>query len=46
MNNLYIKLGWLQYGFVTGRWTDTGTFESLQDANTILLSNVNRILDA
>jgi glucose-1-phosphate thymidylyltransferase len=45
VNNLYIKLGWLQYGFVIGRWTDAGTFESLQDANAILLSNANRILD-
>ena len=46
VNNLYIKLGWLQYGVVSGRWTDAGTFESLQDANAILLSNENRILDA
>jgi glucose-1-phosphate thymidylyltransferase len=44
LNNLYIKLGWLRYGFVEGRWTDAGTFESLADANRILLDNDNRIL--
>lgn len=46
VNNVYIKLGWLQYGFVRGRWTDAGTFESLQDASAILLSLGNKILDA
>jgi glucose-1-phosphate thymidylyltransferase len=44
INNLYIKLGWLQYGFVHGRWTDAGTFESLAEANQILFANQNRIL--
>jgi len=44
VNNLYIAQGTLEYGFVEGRWTDAGTFESLQDANTILLANGNRIL--
>lgn len=45
VNNLYIKLGQLNYSFVKGRWTDAGTFESLVEANSILLSNNNRILD-
>lgn len=44
VNNLYIKLGQLNYSFVKGRWTDAGTFESLVEANSILLSNHNRIL--
>jgi glucose-1-phosphate thymidylyltransferase len=44
VNNLYVKLGWLEYGFVQGRWTDAGTFESLADANQILLANKNNIL--
>jgi hypothetical protein len=30
-------------GFVDGRWADAGTFESLQDANAILMSNENQI---
>ncbi len=44
VNNVYVKLGWLQYGFVEGRWTDAGTFESLAEANSLMLSNDNRIL--
>jgi glucose-1-phosphate thymidylyltransferase len=43
VNNVYIKLGWLQYGFVQGRWTDAGTFESLAEANGILLAAGNEI---
>jgi len=46
VNNVYIKLGWLQYGFVQGRWSDAGTFESLQEASGILFSLGNKILDA
>jgi len=45
VNNLYIAKSLLEYGFVEGRWTDAGTFESLQDANAILMSNDNRILE-
>lgn len=44
VNNLYIKKGQLQHSIVQGRWTDAGTFESLQEANSILLENDNRIL--
>jgi glucose-1-phosphate thymidylyltransferase len=44
VNSLYIKLGRLHYGFVQGRWTDAGTFESLAEANELLLRNENRIL--
>lgn len=45
VNNAYIKLNQLQFSFVKGRWTDAGTFESLGDANKILLENNNRILE-
>ena len=44
VNNVYIKLGWLQYGFVKGRWTDAGTFESLREASTLLLELDNKVL--
>lgn len=44
VNNEYIARGELQYSFVHGRWTDAGTFESLNEANTLLLRNDNRIL--
>jgi len=44
VNNLYIQKEQLQYGFVRGRWTDAGTFESLNEANSILLANDNKIL--
>jgi glucose-1-phosphate thymidylyltransferase len=43
VNNLYISRSRLEYGFVEGRWTDAGTFESLQDANTILMASRNEI---
>ena len=45
VNNVYIKLGWLRYGFVKGRWTDAGTFQSLQEASGILFALDNRIID-
>lgn len=44
VNNVYIQNRELQFGFVKGRWTDAGTFESLIQANSILLENENRIL--
>ena len=45
VNNLYVKLGWLRYGFVVGRWTDAGTFESLVEANQLMLGTGNKIID-
>lgn len=45
VNNVYIQRQQLQYDFCRGRWTDAGTFESLQEANRILAGNGNRILD-
>ncbi len=44
VNNLYVDRGELEYSFVRGRWADAGTFESLNDANALLLGNDNRIL--
>jgi len=43
VNNEYIARGQLEYSFVRGRWTDAGTFESLNDANLLLLNNNNEI---
>ncbi|MDB6097052.1 MAG: Glucose-phosphate thymidylyltransferase [Francisellaceae bacterium] len=43
VNNHYAKLGQLKYGFVKGRWTDAGTFESLAQANRLLLDSSNLI---
>lgn len=44
VNNVYIDKKQLQYSFVEGRWTDAGTFASLNEANQLLLENGNRIL--
>ena len=44
VNNLYIENGQLQYSIVHGRWTDAGTFDSLREANDLLLENDNDIL--
>ena len=43
VNNKYIERGELEYTFVQGRWTDAGTFESLADANELLMSIGNKI---
>ena len=45
VNNIYVERKELQYSFVQGRWTDAGTFESLEEANHLLLANQNRILE-
>ena len=44
VNNIYIESKELQNDIVKGKWTDAGTFESISDANDILLSNNNEIL--
>ena len=44
VNNEYIARGQLQYSFMRGRWTDAGTFESLNEANEMLLRNDNKII--
>lgn len=43
VNNCYIRLGQLSYDIVEGGWTDAGTFESLAEANTMMLACENRI---
>jgi glucose-1-phosphate thymidylyltransferase len=45
VNNRYIQRGELKYTFVRGRWTDAGTFDSLVDANNLLLS-INNLIQA
>lgn len=44
VNNRYIERQELEYGLIDGGWTDAGTFESLAEANRILLNNENKIL--
>lgn len=44
VNNLYIQKGQLKYSFIEGVWTDAGTFESLNEAHSILFANDNRIV--
>ncbi len=43
VNNCYIRRGELRYSVARGRWTDAGTFESLGEANSLLLSIGNKI---
>jgi glucose-1-phosphate thymidylyltransferase len=43
VNNVYIEDKQLEYGFVKGRWTDAGTFESLIEAGQLLLELGNKI---
>ncbi|MCL5036295.1 MAG: sugar phosphate nucleotidyltransferase [Chloroflexi bacterium] len=44
VNNIYIHKGQLEYSIISGRWTDAGTFQSLNQANRILLESDNKIL--
>jgi glucose-1-phosphate thymidylyltransferase len=37
VNNTYIKRNQLQYDILTGWWTDAGTFESLSNANELVI---------
>lgn len=43
VNNVYIEDKQLEYGFVRGRWTDAGTFESLIEAGRLLIETGNQI---
>jgi len=45
VNNVYVQRQQLQYSICRSRWTDAGTFESLFEANRILLANRNEILN-
>lgn len=44
VNNFYIQRKELKYSFVEGVWTDAGTFESLNEAHSILLKSKNKLL--
>ncbi len=41
VNNAYIQRGELAYSFVQGKWVDAGTFDSLSEANQLLLNALN-----
>lgn len=41
VNNVYIDRGQLEYNLIDGEWVDAGTFESLAEANKILLKQKN-----
>ncbi len=43
VNNAYLERGELEHGFVRGRWTDAGTFESLNEANQLMFDLANKI---
>ena len=43
VNNAYVEERQLEYGFVKGRWTDAGTFETLIEAGQLLLELNNQI---
>ncbi|MBD2577650.1 NTP transferase domain-containing protein [Oscillatoria sp. FACHB-1406] len=44
VNDVYRQRQQLEFSFVRGRWADAGTFESLNEANQMLLSVRNQIL--
>ncbi len=43
VNNKYIEKNQIKYSICDGRWTDAGTFESLFEANRIMLENDTQI---
>ena len=43
VNNKYIELGELEYDICNGEWTDAGTFESLHEANKLMLETSNQL---
>ena len=44
VNNFYIQKEQLEYSIVRGKWTDAGTFESMQEASQILFETDNRVI--
>ncbi len=44
VNNLYIKQSKLFYDILPGQWIDAGTFESLAEANRMMLAVNNQII--
>lgn len=43
VNNRYIEKNQLKYSICHGLWTDAGTFDSLFEANKIMINNQNQI---
>ncbi len=43
VNNIYIQKKQLGFSICHGRWTDAGTFDSLFEANQLLMANHNKI---
>ena len=41
VNNAYMHRGELEYSFVSGKWVDAGTFDSLSEAHQILLNSLD-----
>lgn len=46
VNNAYLQLGQLTYNILEGKWTDAGTFASLQAAEALLIAIDNKIIKA
>jgi glucose-1-phosphate thymidylyltransferase len=44
VNEAYLERGQLQHDICVGRWVDAGTFDSLLEANRILMDHENRVL--
>jgi len=42
VNNAYIRMGELSYDVLDGEWTDAGTFESLLQANKLLMATLEK----
>lgn len=42
VNNEYLRLGELSYEVLDGEWTDAGTFESLLQANKIIMATLEK----
>lgn len=42
INNIYIKLNYMKYSILKGFWIDAGTFESLNNANSLIRDYLKR----
>jgi len=45
VNNAYLRRGELKYGMLDGWWTDSGTFESLLNANILVAKSKENVAD-
>jgi glucose-1-phosphate thymidylyltransferase len=45
VNNAYLKLGELEYSMLDGWWTDSGTFESLLNANILVAKREGNLIE-